>query len=207
MDGVHNRLHIYPPHPCVWYFTSPGIGTRSKGPTAFSVSSERHWQSGVKEIAKVSKRSQWDSIARPLDCQSHALSTEPPPPAGTPPSLWLWIRNRTRWSLDYWYGRRSRGSFRIPNTKWLWIRNRTPSARNYSYGKWSRGKFRILNAIASRIRSQVAMNHAQLQSTSCPIRTIWTLQGLLAYYVVCSSPIFMVKHSALFDWNFPKILI
>ena len=41
---------------------------------------ERHWQSGVKEIAKVSKRSQWDSIARPLDCQSHALSTEPPRP-------------------------------------------------------------------------------------------------------------------------------
>ena len=35
---------------------------------------------------------------------------------------WLWIRNRTRWSLGYWYGRRSRGSFRIPNTKWLWIR-------------------------------------------------------------------------------------
>ena len=29
------------------------------------------------------------------------------------------IRNRTRWSLGYRYGRRSRGSFRIPNTKWL----------------------------------------------------------------------------------------
>ena len=35
---------------------------------------------------------------------------------------WLWIRNRTRCSLGYWYGRRSRGSFRIPYTKWLWIR-------------------------------------------------------------------------------------
>ena len=30
------------------------------------------------------------------------------------------------------YGRRSRGSFRIPNTKWLCIRNRTRSARDYS---------------------------------------------------------------------------
>ena len=30
------------PVPCVGYFTSPGIGTREKGPTAFSISSERH---------------------------------------------------------------------------------------------------------------------------------------------------------------------
>ena len=67
----------------------------------------------------------------------------------------------------------------------------------YEYGRRSRGKFRIPNAIASRIRSQVAMNHAQLQSTRCTIRTIWTLQELLAYYVVCSSPIFMVEHAAL----------
>ena len=28
--------------PCVGYFTSPGIDTRYKGPTVFSVSSERH---------------------------------------------------------------------------------------------------------------------------------------------------------------------
>ena len=38
-------------------FTSPGIDTRLKGPTAFSVSSERHWQGGVNGIAKVPKRS------------------------------------------------------------------------------------------------------------------------------------------------------
>ena len=39
---------------CVGSFTSPGIYTRYKCPTAFSVSSERHWhwESGVKEIAK-----------------------------------------------------------------------------------------------------------------------------------------------------------
>ena len=37
-------------------FTSPGIDTRYKGPTAFTVSSERHWQSGVNGIAKVPKR-------------------------------------------------------------------------------------------------------------------------------------------------------
>ena len=54
-----------------------------KWPTAFSVSSERHWQSGVKEIAKVSKRPQRDSNPRPLGCQSHALTTEPPLPTWT----------------------------------------------------------------------------------------------------------------------------
>ena len=46
-------------------FTSPDIAidTRYKGPTALSVSSERHWQSGVNGIAKVPKQSfpQWDS--------------------------------------------------------------------------------------------------------------------------------------------------
>ena len=41
----------------VGYFTSPGINTRYKGPTALSVSSERHWQSGVNGIAKVPKQS------------------------------------------------------------------------------------------------------------------------------------------------------
>ena len=65
---------------CVGCFTSPGIDTRSNGPTAFSVSSERHWQSGVKEIAKVLKRPQLDSNPRQRDCQSHALTTEPPRP-------------------------------------------------------------------------------------------------------------------------------
>ena len=37
------------------------IAHDKKGPMAFSVSSERHWQSGVNEMAKVSKRPQWDS--------------------------------------------------------------------------------------------------------------------------------------------------
>ena len=60
-------------------FTSPGIDTRLKGPTAFSVSSERHWQGGVNGIAKVPKRScpQWDSnpsrtVRSPL--QANALT-------------------------------------------------------------------------------------------------------------------------------------
>ena len=46
--------------PFVTYFTSERliIAQGKKGPTAFSVSSERHWQSGVNEIAKVSKRPQ-----------------------------------------------------------------------------------------------------------------------------------------------------
>ena len=54
-------------------FTSPGPGIAigidmhqieiQKGPTAFSVSSEIYWQSGVNGIAKVPKRRfpQWDS--------------------------------------------------------------------------------------------------------------------------------------------------
>ena len=81
MDGVHNRLHIYPLCGIFYFPWHRHQIEAKKGPTAFSVSSERHWQSGVKEIAKVSKRSLWDSIARPLDCQSHALSTEPPRPS------------------------------------------------------------------------------------------------------------------------------
>ena len=37
------------------------IAHGKKGPPAFSVSSEKHWQSGLKEIAKVSERPQRDS--------------------------------------------------------------------------------------------------------------------------------------------------
>ena len=37
--------------PCVGSFTSPGIDTRQKGPSAFSVSSERHRQMWGEEIA------------------------------------------------------------------------------------------------------------------------------------------------------------
>ena len=42
--------------PCVGSSTSPGIDTRQKGPTAYRVSSERHRQCGVNELAQVSKR-------------------------------------------------------------------------------------------------------------------------------------------------------
>ena len=35
---------------CGIFFTSPDTDTRLKGPTAFSVFSERHWQSGVNEV-------------------------------------------------------------------------------------------------------------------------------------------------------------
>ena len=51
--------------PCVGYFTSLGIDTRWKGPTAFSVCFERHWQSGVNRIAKVLKRLYHDSNPGP----------------------------------------------------------------------------------------------------------------------------------------------
>ena len=50
---------------------------------AFIVSSKRHCNGiGVKEIAKVSKRHQWDWNARPLDRpgKSHALTPEPDRP-------------------------------------------------------------------------------------------------------------------------------
>ena len=42
--------------PCgVGSFTSPGVDTRQNGPTAFSVSSERHWQRGVITVKKLPK--------------------------------------------------------------------------------------------------------------------------------------------------------
>ena len=42
------------------------IAHGKKVPTAFNVSPERHWQSWIKEIAKVSKRHEWDSNSRAL---------------------------------------------------------------------------------------------------------------------------------------------
>ena len=45
----------------VGYFTSSGIDTRWKGSMAFSVSSERHWQSGVNGIVPKQCFPQWDS--------------------------------------------------------------------------------------------------------------------------------------------------
>ena len=44
----HYRLHIYPR---VGSFTYPGIDTRQKEPTAFSVSSEAYRQCEVNEVA------------------------------------------------------------------------------------------------------------------------------------------------------------
>ena len=46
--------------PCVGSFAFHGIDTTFKALAAYSVSSERHMQRGVKEIAKVSERPQWD---------------------------------------------------------------------------------------------------------------------------------------------------
>ena len=56
-----------PPVSCIGYFTSPGIDIWQKGPTAFSVSSERHRQSGVNEVAQISKRQHVDSNLGPHD--------------------------------------------------------------------------------------------------------------------------------------------
>ena len=42
--GVHDSYTFQ--YGLVGYFTSPGIDTIYKGPTAFTVSSERHWQAG-----------------------------------------------------------------------------------------------------------------------------------------------------------------
>ena len=58
LDGVHGTLHICP---CVGYFTSSGRDTRQKEPTACIVSSERHIQSGMNEVALTSKQHQVDS--------------------------------------------------------------------------------------------------------------------------------------------------
>ena len=46
------------------------------GPTDFSVSFERHGQSGVNGIAKVPKWRQWDSIPRPPGRQPYDVTTE-----------------------------------------------------------------------------------------------------------------------------------
>ena len=60
MYGVNDMLHIYPL--CdIFYFRAIDnkyYCTWQEGTNGFSVSSERHWQSGVKEIANVSKRTQ-----------------------------------------------------------------------------------------------------------------------------------------------------
>ena len=47
------QVFLFPYAGC---FSSPGIDTRKKGPSAISVSSERHRQCGVNEVALVSKR-------------------------------------------------------------------------------------------------------------------------------------------------------
>ena len=75
-------------------FTSPGIAidARYKGPTALSVSSERHWQSGVNGIAKVPKQSfpQWDSnpirtVRSPAQANALTHSATAPSTPSRPP--------------------------------------------------------------------------------------------------------------------------
>ena len=75
-------------------FTSPGIAidTRYKGPTDLSVSSERHWQSGVNGIAKVPKQSfsQWDSnpirtVRSPAQANDLTYSATAPSTPSRPP--------------------------------------------------------------------------------------------------------------------------
>ena len=84
-DGVHSKLHIYP---CVGYFTSPGIDTvekgptaftspgmdtLEKGPTAFTVTYEGRRQCAVNEISQVTKWQYVVSIPGPLDRKSDRL--------------------------------------------------------------------------------------------------------------------------------------
>ena len=57
-------------------FISPGIDTRLKGPTVFSipVCSERHWQSGVKKLPKFRSGASTTELTRPTrDAQSLML--------------------------------------------------------------------------------------------------------------------------------------
>ena len=56
-SGWWSPRQLYIPVQTVVIFYFPGIDTRYKGPTAFSVSSERHWQNGANGIANVPKRS------------------------------------------------------------------------------------------------------------------------------------------------------
>ena len=74
MDYMTQVTHL----PSVSYFTSEWliIAHGKKGPTTLSVSSERNWQKGVKEIAKVSKQLQRDSNRWTLDCQLRTLTAE-----------------------------------------------------------------------------------------------------------------------------------
>ena len=66
----------------VGYFTSPGIDTR--GTNAFTVSSERHWQSGVNGIAKVPMRKVFtevglepSTVRSPVDGLTHSVTSPP----------------------------------------------------------------------------------------------------------------------------------
>ena len=73
--------------PPVWdFFYFPWHRHQTEG---ISVSSEKRWQSWVKEIAKVSKQPQWESDPLPLDWQSCALTAEP---IICPPEYaWYWL--------------------------------------------------------------------------------------------------------------------
>ena len=66
----HNRLLIYP---LCGIFYLPWHRHQIEWKNGFRVSSERHWQSGVKEIAKVSKRPEWGIRIRDHSIVSRAL--------------------------------------------------------------------------------------------------------------------------------------
>ncbi|KAI0242438.1 hypothetical protein LSAT2_013473 [Lamellibrachia satsuma] len=60
-EPVTGILLLYPKN-CI-HVIEPNLElTQEFGPTAFSVSSERHGQSGVNEIAQASKRQRWNRI-------------------------------------------------------------------------------------------------------------------------------------------------
>ena len=72
----------------VIYSKQPNLElTQEFGPTAFSVSSERHGRSGVNEIAQASKRRRWNrtivlSIDRRVRDWPRAVSGSVAPPVG-----------------------------------------------------------------------------------------------------------------------------
>ena len=73
---VSSRQLDYTFYPGVGYLTSPGVDISYKGALAYSVSSERHRQCGVNELAQVSKSRQRDSNRGPSDRQSCIPTTE-----------------------------------------------------------------------------------------------------------------------------------
>ena len=112
----------------------------------FSVSSERHMQCLVTEISKVFKLRQWDSNPRPLDRQSHRLTTEPTPHQDADRHEWPlnWLSNW--WSSqhvtckhlrdDSWVGT----SYSLKLKRYSYQLGTVPEKPSYycSNGQWTR---------------------------------------------------------------------